>query len=194
MVTLQSSDTTKMMTQVVRLVHLGLLEEVFATSGVVGPDGACESITSSQFEVVRYVDRHERPTIKEVALGLGMSSAAATKAVKGLSEERRVPLVRRARGSDRRTVRLTTTAAGHEIVRTVREAFTARLDDVFALMGDDEREALAQGLRGFLQAALTQPGECDAACLRCGIDHSDNCVVYLAEQRVCGEVVRERQC
>jgi DNA-binding MarR family transcriptional regulator len=184
MITADGSETSKMLTQVLRLVQGGLLEEVFAGTVVDGPDGACEALTAAQFEVLRYIDRHERPTVKELADGLGMSSAAATKAVKGLGEERLVPLVRRARGSDRRTVRLATTAAGHEVVRQVRQSFTERLETIFEHMDAADQTALGAGLRAFLEAALTRPAECDAACLRCGIDHSDGCVVHLCEQRL----------
>jgi len=173
-------ETAKMLSQSLRLVSLGVAEEVYAETSIPVPDGSRESITSSQFEVLRYIDRHELPTIKDVADGLRMSSAAATKAVKGLSEERRVPLVRRGRGSDRRTVRLTTTAAGHGLVREVRAAIDERVADVLDRMDTVERDALAKGLRAFLLAALVSQREGNIACLRCGVDHNDLCAVHCA--------------
>jgi DNA-binding MarR family transcriptional regulator len=186
MVTWTGSEVSRLVTQVTRYVVAGLMEDVFAETTVEGPAGEREGITAAQFEVLRYIDRHERPTVKELATGLGISSAAATKAVNGLADDRAMPLVRRARGSDRRTVRLATTAAGHELVRLVRERFTAQLDEVAQRMSEADREALVLGLRGFLQAAIQDLADCDAACLRCGIDHRENCVVQLAEMALTG--------
>lgn len=183
LLTPQGSETGKSLAQVLRLVMEGLMEETFAE---VCADGI--EVTAAQFEVLRFIDRHERPTIGDVAEGLKTSSAAATKAVAGLVE-RPEPLVARSRGTDRRTVRLETTLAGHRLVKRIRESFTARLDAILDRMAPDERDALARGLHGFLEAALVRPTDCDAACLRCGIDHSDDCLVHLAEVSIQGRRV-----
>lgn len=180
------TETGKVLSQVSRFLEARLLESLFSSVVIEGPDGEREPVTSAQFEVLRYVDRHERPTIKELADGLGTSSAAATKAVNGLADERAVPLVRRSRGSDRRTVRLASTAAGHELVRKVRDALDERLTAVLSRMTDADVDALDQGLRGFLAAALLCREDCDAACLRCGIDHQEGCVVYRRELELTG--------
>lgn len=172
----RSQDTGKTLTQLLRLVLNGLLEDVFAEAQVDG-----EQITAAQFEVLRYIDRHHQPTVKQVAGALRISSAAATKATAGLSELRAVPLVGKAKGSDRREVRLTTTAAGHELVERVQDGFAARLGSILAAMSADDRAALDRGLGAFLRAALCEPDDFDAACLRCGIDCSDECLVHLVE-------------
>ena len=169
-----------MLGQLVRLVSLGVAEEVYAATAIPVSSGGSESITSSQFEVLRYIDRHELPTIKDVADGLGMTSAAATKAVKGLSEERQVPLVRRGRGSDRRTVRLTSTAAGRDLVRGVRAEIDRRIAGVLDRMDEDDRASLTRGLRQFLLSALVSQKEGDIDCLRCGVDHNELCAVHCA--------------
>ncbi|MBI5833404.1 MAG: hypothetical protein HZB16_13990 [Armatimonadetes bacterium] len=180
METTSNVETAKMLSQLVRLVSLGVAEEVYAAAVIPVADGGRESITCSQFEVLRYIDRHELPTVKEVADGLRMSSAAVTKAVRGLSEERRVPLVQRGRGSDRRTVRLTSTAAGHDLVRVVRAEIDRRVAGVLERMGEPDRAALTHGLRQFLLSALVSQREGDIACLRCGVDHNDLCAVHCA--------------
>ncbi|MCC7493765.1 MAG: winged helix DNA-binding protein [Fimbriimonadaceae bacterium] len=178
--------TAKLLAQTVRLVTEGLVEETFRQVAELG-----ETLTAAQFEVLRFIDRHERPTIGEVAEALHISSAAATKSVSGL-EERARPLVQRSRGADRRTVRLATTAAGNALVNTVRATFTGRLEAVLERMGSAEQARLEEGLRAFLAAALVTAGDCDAACLRCGIDHSESCLVHLAEVGLVGP--RERRC
>ena len=167
-----------MLSQALRLLQEGLMQETFAEVGA-----SDEAITAAQFEVLRFIDRHERPTIGELAEGLKISSAAATKAVAGL-EERPRPLVTRSRGADRRTVLLDTTPAGNGLVRRVRETFTNKLETILDRLEPRVQDALEDGLRGFLAAALHRARDCDAACLRCGVDHTDDCVVQLAELRL----------
>lgn len=175
-VTPKGSETAKALMQVLRLVTDGLMAETFAEVGRQG-----EAVTAAQFEVLRYIDGHLDPTIGEVADGLGTSSAAATKAVNGLAE-RVQPLVQRWRGEDdRRTVLVRTTDLGRQVVEQVREGFTARLDGVLGRMAPDARQALDRGVRAMLEAALTSERECAAACLRCGVETSPDCVVHLAE-------------
>lgn len=165
----------KQLTQVVRYVSVGLMDEVFEE--VCAQGGT--AITESQFQALRYVDRHRGATVGDLAEALGISSAAATKAARGLCEDRQPPLVRRRRGTDRREVRLETTAAGARLVALVRDVYSRRLEAIFGRMSDLDRRAMARGLEGFLKAALQRPCDCDAACLRCGVDHSDECLVYL---------------
>lgn len=187
MVVTCGSETAKTLSQVMRLLTEGLMDETFREVSAHG-----ERLTSSQYEVLRYIDRHELPTVGEVAEGLGISSAAATKAVAGLSE-RAEPLVSRMRPhADRRRVRLATTQAGAELARRVREEFTHRLESILEQMPADRRRQLSEGLLAFLQAALLRPCDCDAACLRCGLDHTDDCVVHVAELVLCGQPVAPR--
>ncbi len=175
-VTPKGSETAKALMQVLRLVTDGLMAETFAEVSRHG-----EAVTAAQFEVLRYIDGHLEPTIGEVADGLGISSAAATKAVSGLAE-RPQALVQRWRGEDdRRTVLVRTTESGRQVVELVREGFTARLDSVLARMSAESRQSLDRGLRAMLEAALTSERDCAAACLRCGVETSPDCVVHLAE-------------
>ncbi len=175
-VTPNGSQTAKTLAQVLRLMTEGLMAETFAEFEARG-----ERITEAQFEVLRFIDRHERPTIGDVAEALHISSAAATKAVSGLVE-RAVPLVQRTRGADRRTVLLETTLAGSRLVTAVRATFTGKLDGILDRLGPAAQEQLTTSLAALLTAALVRPADCDAACLRCGVDHHDGCVVSRAER------------
>ncbi len=170
------NDTTKTLTQVVRLLVNGLMEDAYADTAVSG-----ERVTAAQFEVLRYIDRHCLPTVKQVAEALQISSAAATKAISGLADLRPVPLVERTRGADRREVRLRTTAAGQMLVERVQDSYADRIAAVLGELTRAEQQSLELGLKAFLRAALTSPDQCDAACLRCGVDHVDDCLVHLAD-------------
>lgn len=175
-------DTPKLLSQLVRLLTHGLLGEVFAELHAAG-----ETLTEAQYEVLRYIDRHDRPTIGEVAEALGISSAAATKMVRALAENGPTPLVRRMRGLDRRTVRVASTPKGASLVKRVRDGYNARIEAIEAQLSETDREALRRGVTTFLRAALGDPEHCDAACLRCGIDGSEDCLIRLAEVAIPGQ-------
>lgn len=73
------------------------------------------NITPRQLEVLRYLSGRERWSVGEIASVLGVSSAAATKAVARLE---RKGLVRRAENMmDRRCVDVSLTRAGLEALR-----------------------------------------------------------------------------
>lgn len=174
-VTPNGNEAAKALMQVVRWVCDGVMAETFAEANADGLE-----ITAAQFDLLRYIDRHVSPTIGEVADGLKMSSAAATKGVAGLAE-RPAPLVERRRGTDRREVHLHTTTAGRALVELVRERFTAKLEGILGRMAASDREALDRGVQALLAAALISPADCDAACLRCGVEREEDCLVHLAE-------------
>jgi len=174
-VTPNGNEGAKALMQLVRWVCDGVLVETFAE---VNQDRV--EITAAQFDLLRYIDRHVSPTIGEVAEGLKISSAAATKGVAGLAE-RAEPLVERQRGTDRREVHLRTTPAGEALVELVRERFTTKLEAILGRMDDEDRRALDRGVLALLEAALVSPADCDAACLRCGVEREEDCLVHLAE-------------
>ena len=174
-VTPNGTETAKALMQVVRWVGDGVMAETFAE---VNADGG--EITAAQFDLLRFVDRHVSPTIGEVAEGLKISNPAATKGVAGLAE-RQPPLLERRRGQDRRAVHLRTTASGHTLVELVRRRFTAKLEGILQQMAPADYDALERGVHALLAAALVSPADCDAACLRCGVEREEDCVVHLAE-------------
>jgi DNA-binding MarR family transcriptional regulator len=73
------------------------------------------TITPRQLEVLTHLSLREQCSIGEVALLLGVSSAAATKAVARL--ERKGLVSRTVNTTDRRCVNVRVTRAGSEIIR-----------------------------------------------------------------------------
>ncbi|HZU67911.1 MAG TPA: MarR family transcriptional regulator [Ktedonobacteraceae bacterium] len=73
------------------------------------------NLTPRQFEVLTFLAQRERWSVGEIASALGVSSAAATKAVARLE---RKGLVKRAENmTDRRCVDVTLTRSGNEALR-----------------------------------------------------------------------------
>lgn len=170
----------RLIMQFVRLISEGLLDQVFAEVVWQKPSGLPEQVTPAQFEVLRYIDSHHRPSVGQVSAALGMSSAAVTKAVGGLAEGRATPLVLRFGDADRRVVRLGTTEAGAALVAQLAQALEAQLMRVVESLPAVTRGELKRGLRAFLAAAVTDEQAGNWACLRCGAQHSGSCVIEQA--------------
>ncbi len=75
------------------------------------------NITSRQLEVLTFLARREHWLVGEVASTLGVSSAAATKAIARL--ERKGLVTRSVDMMDRRCVNVRITRAGSEVVRQI---------------------------------------------------------------------------
>ncbi len=75
------------------------------------------SITSRQMEVLAFLSRRENWLVGEVASVLGVSSAAATKAIARL--ERKGLVTRSVDMMDRRCVNVRVTRAGNDAVRQI---------------------------------------------------------------------------
>jgi DNA-binding MarR family transcriptional regulator len=76
---------------------------------------ASTSITPRQLEVLAFIARREHWSVGEVASALGVSSAAATKAIVRL--ERKGMVTRSVDMMDRRCVNVRITRSGNEVVR-----------------------------------------------------------------------------
>ncbi|NUP98279.1 MAG: hypothetical protein HUU35_00340, partial [Armatimonadetes bacterium] len=70
---------------------------------------------------------------------------------------------------------------GAALASEVRELFNGRLEGVLSRLSHADREQLDHGLKALLHAALLSPADCEAACLRCGVDRTEDCVVHIAE-------------
>ena len=78
---------------------------------------ATSSITPRQLEVLSHISRRDRWSVGEVASALGVSSAAATKAIVRL--ERKGLVTRNVDMMDRRCVNVRITRAGNDVVQRV---------------------------------------------------------------------------
>lgn len=79
------------------------------------------TITPRQLEVLAFLARREHWSVGEVASALGVSSAAATKAVSRL--ERKGMVTRSVNMLDRRCVDVQVTRSGNELIRRGAKTF-----------------------------------------------------------------------
>lgn len=154
------------------LVEKRLLEEV-----------AGKEITLSQFKLLKMVSLTDAQTITDVGLFLGVSNAAASKAVDKLVRQK---LLRREEGHpDRREIRLSLTEASRRHLLAYDELKRRRLVRLFRQFpaGDLKRAArLLDRLSAGLVGHAAKPEE---VCLQCGIYFRDRCLVRQLVKRDC---------
>lgn len=155
-------------------------------AGPLPPGG---DVTPAQFVLLRYLLWNPGSSVARVADSLNVSRPAATQAVDRLVQRGLVR--RRADAGDRRRLRLVLTPRGEALVRYLMRSRERQLEDIVARMPVHHRDALARGIDAFLVAALDNLSLVQAACLRCGSDHDEECPVNRASLQLTGRPVGE---
>lgn len=132
-----------------------------------------QELTEVQVDCMRYIYLHHLPSIGEIAAGLGISNAAATKLVNRLVLKDWVE--RKEDPKDRRVLQMRLTETGERLMEQVRQRESLNLSTVLNRMDRDDQELLCRGLEGFLTAALKEKKWVDRVCLRCGWAHRTEC-------------------
>ena len=146
----------------------------------------CENeLTQAQYICMRYIHLHRLPSIGEIAVGLDISNAAATKLVNRLVLKKLVK--RKDDANDRRVLQLSLTEKGERIVKAIRECESERLNEIYSRMSAEGKKAFCQGLESFLVAALTEKELVDRVCLRCGTNHISDCAGNRVYRGLTGE-------
>jgi len=140
-------------------------------------------LTFPQFTVLRLVAMTDAHSIGDVASFLGVSNAAASKAVDRLV--RRRLLRRAARKADRRAIQLSLTDHGRRVVEVYEEARTKKMAGLFRRFPAAELQRAAE-LLDRLSASLVDHGaDAEEICLQCGIYFRDRCLVRQLVKRNC---------
>ncbi len=142
-----------------------------------------KSFTMPQLKLLKLVARTEAGTISDVAAFLGVSNAAASKAVDRLV--RRGLIERKESENDRRAIRLSLSDDGKRILERYEEIQLKTLDGLFRqFMPQDFIDAgeLLDRLSLDLVGASSRP---DELCFRCGIYFRDKCLLRDATKRTC---------
>jgi len=134
-----------------------------------------EEITPSLMECLQYVYLHGSSPVREIAAGLEVSVSAASQLVDRLV--RRGLATRRENAEDRRLTSVELSDTGVEAVRQMRERRLRWFESVLGAMPRSRRSALLDGLESFLRVALASEENIDHACVRCGLEHVQFCVV-----------------
>lgn len=143
-----------------------------------------EQLTFSQLKLLKLVARTEAYNISEVAAFMGVSNAAASKAVDRLV--RRKLLRRTESEGDRRAVELAVTDEGRRILEQYDAVTTRTLGEIFRDVPADELEQAA-GLLDRLSANLVGRGNVvdEETCFRCGMYFREECLLRENRQRSC---------
>jgi len=153
-------------------------------------ESAGKQFTLSQFKLLKMVALTDAHTISDVALFLGISNAAASKAVDKLVRRN---LLRREEGQpDRREICLSLTESSHQLLATYEEKKERKLAQVFRGFSSDELRRTARLLDRLSAELVDHHSNPDEVCLQCGIYFRDQCLVRQLAKRNCF-YVRRRQ-
>jgi len=143
-----------------------------------------DPLTFSQIQVLQFIDRTSRQTIGTLARFLGVSNAAASKAVDRLV--RRNLMERTESPRDRRVMYLTLTDEGRWMLARFRDARNRALAEIFG--GYDAGDLRhAADLLDELSATIVrhERAEDESICFRCGIYFRERCLLQERDNRVC---------
>lgn len=146
-------------------------------------DVAGKRLTFPQFKLLRLVAVTDAHSIGDVASFLGVSNAAASKAVDKLVRRR---LLRRAEGkADRRASHLSLTDQARRVVEAYEEARNRKMARLFQQFPAAELRRTTE-LLDRLSASLVDHGaDAEEICLQCGIYFRDKCIVRQLVKRNC---------
>ncbi len=144
---------------------------------------AFKGLTLSQFKLLRMVELTDAHTISDVARFLGVSNAAASKAVDKLVRRK---LLRRDEGQpDRREIRLSLTEPSRHLLAAYKEKKDRKLAHIFHGFSPDELRRAARLLDRLSAGLIDHHSSPDDVCLQCGIYFRDKCLVRQYVKRNC---------
>lgn len=140
-------------------------------------------VTVSQLRLLKMITLTEARTIRDVAMFLGVSNAAASKAVDKLVKRK---LLKRAEGlDDRREIRLSVTDSGKALLAEYSAAEEKLLAAAFANFDPEDVRRTVEVLDRISAALIGKDQQNDELCLRCGIHYREKCMVRQMIQRNC---------
>lgn len=144
---------------------------------------AGETLTHSQFRLLKLVAQTEARTIRDVAKFLAVSNAAASKAVDRLV--RKGMLNRSESKSDRREIALALTRQGEELLARYDALKNDKLSDVFGRFSASDLRRVSSLLDRLSAGIVVKHASGDDVCLQCGIYYRDRCIVRELAKRNC---------
>ena len=142
-----------------------------------------EQLTFSQLKLLKLVSRTDSYNISQVAAFLGVSTAAASKAVDRLV--RRRLLTRSEAADDRRAVELALTAQGSGMLEQHEKLALQALEEIFGGYSQEDLRGAAELLDRLSVNVLTHDGKEAEACYRCGIYFREKCLLRAVAGREC---------
>lgn len=130
-------------------------------------------LTEVQVACMRHIYFHHQPSIGDIATGLRISNAAATKLVNRLVLKNWVE--RKEDPKDRRVLQMRLTPVGERMIENIMRNETQNLAAIVDRMKPKARDNLRRSMEEFLTVALDQKEWVDKVCLRCGWAHQTDC-------------------
>lgn len=123
----------------------GLLRLIHGLRYVFGQAGqATEQTTMLQIQVLSLLYVYPNSTAKDIGNAMYLSSSATTQLLQRLSEAGWIE--RKNDATDRRSVRLSLTVTGSEMLHEYRSEKGAKIRDIFSVLTDDELEAFVSAV------------------------------------------------
>ena len=142
-----------------------------------------EQLTFSQLKLLKMVSLTDNYTVSDVAAFLGVSNAAASRAVDRLVKR---GLVDRAEAeSDRRAVKLSLTGKGRRLLESYDVASQQMLQKLFGDLSSDQLRRTARLLDQMSISIVDRRAKRDDVCMRCGIHFRDRCLLRRGAERNC---------
>ncbi len=138
-------------------------------------------LTPTQLTALKYLSQHKRNLLSDLAAGLNISNAAVTKMTDRLEKKGLVKRVDFA--EDRRAISLQLTELGKNIIEKAEQQEIKSWQKVIERMDEQRRNALIQGIIGFIQAGLVDIKDYNEICLKCGIKHNEHCLLEKAKNK-----------
>lgn len=160
---------------------------VSAVSGVMEQqllsEVAGKQLTLSQLKILKLLDLTEAHNVGDVAAFLGVSDAAASKAVDRLVRRK---YLRRTEGRlDRRSSDLSLAPAGRTVLNRYEAAKDRKLEAMFGNLEPDELQQASAFLERLTKGIVHNSANPEEICLQCGIYLKKRCLVREAGRSDC---------
>ncbi|MHC4414604.1 MAG: MarR family winged helix-turn-helix transcriptional regulator [Planctomycetota bacterium] len=140
-------------------------------------------LTFAQLKLLNLVAFAGDHTISEVAAFLGVSAAAASKAVDRLVQQN---LLRRSQAeSDRRATHLSLTELGCQLLAQIEAAKFRALESVFGRLPPQELRRMVGALNDLSAGLVKLTADPEDLCLRCGVYDPRQCLLVDLVGRAC---------
>jgi len=136
------------------------------------------AITCAQLRCLDFLARHDLCSVGDISEGLAISDPAATKLIDRL--QRKGLVGRRGNRDDRRIVHVRLSDSGAGLVGRLGRKRTSFMDAAVEGLATRRLQMLLRLMESVLMSALDCPEVIARVCLRCGNDHSSDCVVNRA--------------
>ncbi len=140
-------------------------------------------LTFSQLKLLKLIAQSEACNISQVAAFLGVSSAAASKAVDRLV--RRDLLRRTEAEGDRRAVEIALTVEGNRLLGEYEKVTSQTLEEIFGEVVPERLREIADSLDHLSLRLIDHDLDGAEACFRCGIYFRDKCLLRGRPNRNC---------